>query len=181
MGETNKITKEEINLYKKIKENDLDMFKILRELYKEKGISQGIEKDEIAELEKIVLKSPELQKMLKDYEQLRSRLDSKQEENARNFIASKLYEVMGGKEGKTYFDVEDISVYIPKLNLGLIRTPSRSFNERDYRGGVEQLLYLIEDDNEAAKVLTRVYSKEIEKKKDPIEAREFLKKLKDGK
>jgi len=175
------LTDGEKKLYEETKRKNAELFRILRKIYKETGIGKNIEKEDLSELEKIVSKSPELQKMLGDYSRLRPYLDKKQEENIRKLIASKMYDVLGGKNEKTYLDVEDISVYITKINLGPLKTPDRSFTETNYRGGVEQLLYLIEDENEASKVLARIYSRELERKKDPIEAREFLKTLKNGK
>lgn len=169
-------------LYLITKEHSPETYKELKQVYKKEGISKEIENEEIKELKKAVKKSPEIQRMLSHYEQLRPYLDSKQEESARRAIASKLYALLKG-DIKIYFDVEDISIYMPKISLGLVKLINKNSDEEKgfEEGGVEKWLYLIEDENEAAKILTRIYSRELEKKKNPSEARIFLKKLKNGK
>lgn len=178
-----KITKFEKRLYKEVEKNAPELCKTLKDIYKKHGIALNIEKQEIAELEKIVLNSPELQKMLLDYVRLRPHLSQKQAKNVREVMANKIYDILNDNE-KNYFDIVDISMYIPKINLGLLPPPNIDSDNSDEKGtkkNIEQLLYLIQDEDEAADVLARIWEEKLNRMKTPAEAKEFLNKLKNDK
>lgn len=179
-----KITKFDKELYKTAKENDAELYKYLKGVYRNNGRAKDIEKEELEKLKKVVYGSQELQLRLRAYQKLNPYFDPAQRETAQKGIATLLYNLLDGD--KKYFDKgEIIQVYLPKIGLGPIKMPEESRKPKDKEGGIEKWLFLIEDDKSASEILARYWEEQLLKQNPNPSSKdmeEFLEdKLKNGK
>ncbi len=180
-----KITNAEKRLYKTAKESNPGLYKVIKDIYRKEGIAYEIEEKEIRELRSLVSKDGELQRRLKAYQKLSPFLDSNQKKAAEEAIAKLIYARLGNKN-VNYDMGEIIRVYIPKIGLGPLKmSPGSISQQADPESGIEQWLFLIENEDDAAKILSRAYEQDLLKKNPnptPAQIKTFLDdKLKNGK
>ena len=141
---------------------DSELYRYLKELYRHNGCASSIYNREVKELEGIISKDPQIQGKLRAYQGLSHVLNPNVKKTLAESIARLIYSRLGKKQAN-YTQDEIIKVYLPKLNLGPLKMIPGSVSKKDASlGGIDgQWLLALDNDEEAAEVLSRVKEQEI--------------------